>query len=71
MGHVDLALAEVARLPGRVVATDWIMKARRYASARSALDMIETAALLAPHRAILRSPDTAPPSLPQPVQREL
>lgn len=50
-GHVDLALAEVARLPGRAAAADWIVKARRYASARQALDMIETAALLAPHRA--------------------
>lgn len=49
-GHVDLALAEVARLPGRAAAADWIAKARRYASARQALDVIETAALLAPHR---------------------
>ena len=48
-GHVDLALAEVARMPGRDRASEWIIQARRYASARRALDMIETAALLAPH----------------------
>lgn len=48
-GHVDLALAEVARLPGRDRAATWIAQARRYAGARSALDAIETAALLAPH----------------------
>lgn len=49
MGHVDLALAEIARLPGRAAADDWIVKARRYTNARHALDVIETAALLAPH----------------------
>ena len=63
MGHVDLALAEVARLPGRAAAADWIVKARRYASARSALDIIETAALLAPHVA----PVVAPPVVPAPT----
>lgn len=63
MGHVDLALAEVARLPGRAAAADWIVKARRYASARSALDIIETAALLAPHVA----PAVAPPVVPAPT----
>ena len=47
-GQVDVALAEVLRLPGRDNAADWIAAARRYAAARRALDTIETAALLAP-----------------------
>jgi hypothetical protein len=47
-GQVDVALAEVLRMPGRQNAGDWIAAARRYVSARRALDTIETAALLDP-----------------------
>lgn len=47
-GHVDSALAEVARLPAQQVAQPWIASARRYVQARVALDRIETAALLQP-----------------------
>lgn len=47
-GQVDVALAEVLRMPGLETAPDWIAKARRYVSARRALDAIETAALLDP-----------------------
>lgn len=47
-GHVGAALAEVARMPGHERAGPWIARARRYAAARNALDIIETAALLAP-----------------------
>jgi hypothetical protein len=47
-GQVDVALAEVLRMPGQELASDWIVKARRYVSARRALDAIETAALLEP-----------------------
>jgi hypothetical protein len=50
-GQVDVALAEVLRLPGRENAMDWIAKARRYIAARRALDTIETAALLEPRLA--------------------
>jgi len=50
-GQVDVALAEVLRLPGRARAAAWIRKARLYADARSALDTIETAALLEPRAA--------------------
>jgi hypothetical protein len=45
-GQVEVALAEVLRMPGRERAGDWIAKARRYVMARRALDTIETAALL-------------------------
>ena len=44
-GQVDDALAEVARLPGRDKATDWMTQARRYVEAHRALDIIEAAAL--------------------------
>ncbi|HEV2865255.1 MAG TPA: hypothetical protein VGX37_01960 [Allosphingosinicella sp.] len=47
-GQVDVALAEVLRLPGRDNAADWIAAARRYVLARRALDAIETAALVEP-----------------------
>lgn len=47
-GHVDAALIEVARLPGRKAAEGWIANARRYVQARAALDRIEAAALLQP-----------------------
>jgi hypothetical protein len=47
-GQVDVALAEVLRMPGREHAREWIGDARRYVAARRALDTIETAALLEP-----------------------
>lgn len=47
VGHVDRALAEVARMPGQAQAQGWIAAARRYVLARNALDRIETDALLA------------------------
>ncbi|WP_136162319.1 hypothetical protein [Sphingomonas flavalba] len=47
-GRVDAALAEVARMPGRDKAGNWIALARRYIAARQALDMIETSAILQP-----------------------
>ncbi len=57
-GQVDAALAEVARMPGRDKAANWMANARRYIEARRALDIIETAA-------ILDRPDDAMP-LPAP-----
>ena len=44
-GQVESALAEIARLPARAKATDWMTKARRYIEAHRALDIIEAAAL--------------------------
>ncbi|WP_231638975.1 hypothetical protein [Sphingomonas profundi] len=60
-GHVATALAEVARMPGREAAAGWIATARRYAAARDALDVIETAALLEP-RGVQPPPAATPPS---------
>ena len=44
-GQVENALAEIARLPAREKAADWMTKARRYIEAHRALDIIEAAAL--------------------------
>lgn len=44
-GQVENALAEIARLPARAKATDWMAKARRYIESHRALDIIEAAAL--------------------------
>lgn len=60
-GQVDEALAEIARLPSRAVATDWMASARRYIEAHRALDILEAAALTAP-RAIPPSSPTAGPA---------
>lgn len=61
-GQVDVALAEVLRMPGREKASGWIAAARRYVGARRALDTIETAALLEPRTAPnIPAPQNAPP----------
>lgn len=65
-GQVDVALAEVLRMPGHENAREWIDAARRYVAARRALDTIETAALLDPRdparAASLRPAETAAPA---------
>lgn len=63
-GQVDVALAEVLRMPGRDNAAEWIADARRYVAARRALDTIETAALLEP-RMVQPRPEPAPQPAPQ------
>jgi hypothetical protein len=60
-GQVDVALAEVLRMPGQASAGDWVADARRYVAARRALDMIETAALLDPRNPPDAAPMPAPP----------
>ena len=61
-GQVEKALVEVARLPGRASAQNWMAAARRYIQARRALDVVETAAILTP-----RAPLNPPPLLPDPT----
>ncbi|MFD1612834.1 hypothetical protein ACFSCW_13590 [Sphingomonas tabacisoli] len=61
-GQVEKALVEVARLPGRAKAQNWMAAARRYIIARRALDVIETAAILTP-----KAPANPPPLLPDPA----
>ncbi len=61
-GQVDVALAEVLRLPAHDRARNWIEDARQYVAARRALDTIETAALLESHTVQNPSPPADPPS---------
>ena len=49
-GRVEAAIAEVRNLPGAQNAQGWLTDAERYASARRALDLIETSAVLEPQR---------------------
>ena len=68
-GEVAAAIAEVQRMPGHDYGTDWVTKARRYALAHQALDLIETAALLEPHapgEPGQAQPQPQPAALPQP-----
>jgi hypothetical protein len=75
-GQVDVALAEVLRMPGRDDAAEWIADARRYVAARRALDTIETAALLDPRNpaqpgAQPPAPATVTPPAPAPAAQPL
>ncbi len=56
--RVDLAIAEIERLPGKDVATDWLAHARDWIATQRALDQIESAALSTP---------TVAPIQPQPA----
>jgi hypothetical protein len=67
-GQVDVALAEVMRMPGRENAREWIAAARRYVAARRALDVIETAALLEPRVPSPPTTTTARPPSPKAFQ---
>jgi hypothetical protein len=49
-GKTGEAVAEVERLPGASAAQPWIAAARRYDAIQRALDLIETTAMLEPHR---------------------
>lgn len=66
-GQVDAALAEVARMPGRDAAANWMANARRYIEARRALDIIETAAILEPKDAQAAPAAVPPAPLPAPA----
>jgi hypothetical protein len=44
-GHVEAALAEIARLPGAQGAESWMAAASRFVAARGALDTLEAAAI--------------------------
>ncbi len=59
-GQVDGALAEIARLPGRSAATDWMAASRRYIEAHRALDILEAAALTSPQSVSPATTGTTP-----------
>ena len=49
-GKTGEAIGEIERLPGAAAAQPWIASARRYDAIQRALDLIETTAMLDPHR---------------------
>lgn len=69
-GQVELALAEVERMPGAASATSWTRAAERYLSARRALLELETVALEAPRPERMRAAPPLPPAatLPDAMQ---
>jgi uroporphyrinogen-III synthase len=71
-GQVDVALAEVMRMPGVEHGRGWIELAQRYIAARKALDTIEVASLLEPRMpvgatAVPAAPAAAVPAAEAPV----
>ncbi len=68
-GHVEAALAEVARLPGAQGAESWMAAAGRYIATRRALDTLETAAIEGKAQPVLGATAPAPPAQ-QTVQGE-
>jgi hypothetical protein len=62
VGRVDVALAEVSRLPGASAVGGWMAAARRYVRTREALDLIESTALTMP---VVAAP--APTAAPTPA----
>ncbi|WP_380783190.1 uroporphyrinogen-III synthase [Sphingomonas sp. R86520] len=62
-GQVEAARAEVARLPGAGQAGNWMDAARRYVTARQALDVVENTALIGQ----AGQPQPAPVVIPAPA----
>jgi hypothetical protein len=47
-GNLSAAMTEVAAMPGAPAAQSWLVRAKRYADARKALDRLEQMALIRP-----------------------
>jgi hypothetical protein len=63
--RVDLAIAEVERMPGKEAATIWLIHAREWQNTQHALDQIETAALAIPAAApLVAKPPADTPAAP-------
>ena len=67
-GRVDLALAEIARLPNRNKAAQWIAMARRHVESHRALDLLEAAAITSEERPKPPTPVEAARVTPVPVE---
>ena len=69
-GKLDLAVEEVAALPGASIAQSWMARAKRFSDARKALDRLEQVAILQPVAVpvIVAPPvQTAPSNVPVPT----
>jgi len=68
-GRIDVAIAEVERMPGKDAATEWLARARDFVAAERALDQLETAALSFPPTPPVAKPAAAaatPEEAPEP-----
>ena len=69
-GKLDLAVTEVAALPGASIAQSWMVRAKRFSDARKALDRLEQVAILQPVAVpvIVAPPvEAAPSNVPAPT----
>jgi hypothetical protein len=62
-GKLSAAMLEVAAMPGAYAAQSWMIRAKRYADARKALDRLEQMALIRP----VVLPVTVPAPAPSPA----
>jgi hypothetical protein len=62
-GNLSAAMLEVAAMPGASAAQSWMVRAKRYADARKALDRLEQMALI--------RPVVIPVTVPSPAQVRL
>jgi hypothetical protein len=62
-GNLSAAMLEVAAMPGASAAQSWMIRAKRYADARKALDRLEQMALIRP----VVLPVTVPAPAPAPA----
>ena len=69
-GKLDLAVEEVAALPGASIAQSWMARAKRFSDARRALDRLEQVAILQPVAVpviVARPVQTGPSDVPVPT----
>jgi hypothetical protein len=69
-GKLDLAVEEVAALPGASIAQSWMARAKRFRDARKALDRLEQVAILRPVAVpviVAPSVETVPSDVPVPT----
>lgn len=63
-GRIDMAIAEVERLPSHAAAAEWLVRARDYVNTQHALDQLETAAIAVPVPQPLAAPATVSAPVP-------
>jgi hypothetical protein len=63
-GRIDVAIAEIERMPGKDAATEWLAHARDFANVEHALDQLETAALSFPPTPTVVKPEPAAAAAP-------
>ena len=64
-GNLSAAMVEVAAMPGASAAQSWLVRAKRYADARKALDRLEQMALIRPVVVPVKVPAPVPAPAPE------